>query len=108
MVIVRYADDFVVGFGYEADARRFWDALRKRLEEFALSLHPEKTRLIGFGRYAAARRATGGLGKPETFNSLGFTFVCGKSRRGKFQLHRKSRRDRMRMKLKEVKEEMRK
>src|SRR5438046_1970624 len=65
MVIVRYADDFVVGFEYEADARRFWDALRARLEEFALSLHPDKTRLIEFGRHAADRRASAGLGKPE-------------------------------------------
>ena len=108
MVIVRYADDFVVGFEYEADARRFWDALRARLEEFALSLHPDKTRLIEFGRYAADRRARAGLGKPETFNFLGFSFICGKSRRGKFLVHRKSRRDRMRAKLKEIKKELRK
>src|SRR5262245_30966360 len=65
VIIVRYADDFVVGFEYEADARRFWDALRARLEEFALSLHPDKTRLIEFGRHAAARRTRAGLGKPE-------------------------------------------
>jgi RNA-directed DNA polymerase len=108
VVIVRYADDFVVGFEYEADARRFWDALRARLEEFALSLHPEKTRLIEFGRHAAARRAQRGLGKPETFKFLGFIFVCGKSRRGQFLVHRKSRRDRMQAKLKEVKQELRK
>jgi RNA-directed DNA polymerase len=72
VVIVRYADDFVVGFEYETDARRFWDALRARLEEFALSLHPDKTRLIEFGRHAADRRARAGLGKPETFKFLGF------------------------------------
>jgi group II intron reverse transcriptase/maturase len=78
MVIVRYADDFVVGFEREADARRFWDALRARLEEFALSLHPDKTRLIEFGRHAADRRARAGLGKPETFKFLGFVFICGK------------------------------
>jgi hypothetical protein len=108
MVIVRYADDFVVGFEYESDARHFWDALRARLGEFALALHPDKTRLIGFGRYAADRRAKAGFGKPETFKFLGFVFICGKSRRGKFLVHRKSRRDRMRAKLAEVKKELRK
>ena len=86
MIIVRYADDVVVGFEHEDDARRFLDAMRKRLEEFALSLHPDKTRLIEFGRHAAADRAQRGLGKPETFNFLGFTFICGKSRAGKFLL----------------------
>ena len=79
----------------------------KRFEEFALSLHPEKTRLIEFGRQAADRRDQRGLGKPETFNFLGFTHICGRSRHGKFLLKRKSRRDRMRGKLKEIKEEMR-
>ncbi len=78
-----------------------------RFEEFALSLHPDKTRLIEFGRHAAAQRARRGLGKPETFNFLGFTFLCGTSRRGQFQLQRKSRRERMRAKLKEVKEALR-
>jgi RNA-directed DNA polymerase len=72
MIIVRYADDIVVGFQHERDARRFWDAMRKRLEEFSLSLHPEKTRLIEFGRHAADRRAKRGLRKPETFTFLGF------------------------------------
>jgi RNA-directed DNA polymerase len=107
MMIVRYADDIVVGFAHEIDARRFWDAMRKRFEEFALSLHPEKTRLIEFGRQAADRRDQRGFGKPETFNFLGFTHICGRSRHGKFLLKRKSRRDRMRGKLKEIKEEMR-
>ena len=78
MIIVRYADDVVAGFEHEADARRFLDAMRARFEAFALSLHPGKTRLIEFGRYAAARRERRGLGKPETFNFLGFTFICGK------------------------------
>ena len=77
MIIVRYADDFIVGFQHEADARRFLDAMRERLQEFALSLHPDKTRLIEFGRLAAANREQRGLGKPETFNFLGFTFICG-------------------------------
>ncbi len=107
MIIVRYADDIVVGFEHEADAQRFWDAMRERLLEFSLSLHPEKTRLIAFGRHAAAQRARRGLGKPETFSFLGFTFICGKSRRGKFLLMRKTRRDRMQAKLTELKEEMR-
>src|ERR1700680_3141532 len=107
MILMRYADDIVVGFAHEVDARRFWDAMRKRFEEFALSLHPEKTRLIEFGRQAAKRRHRSGLGRPETFNFLGFTHICGRSRHGKFLLKRKSRRDRMRGKLKEIKEEMR-
>src|SRR4030088_785644 len=88
MIIVRYADDIIVGFEHEADARRFLEAMRERLGEFALSLHPDKTRLIEFGRHAAANRDRRGLGKPETFNFLGFTFICGKSRRGKFLLTR--------------------
>jgi group II intron reverse transcriptase/maturase len=107
MIIVRFADDIIVGFEHETDARRFWDAMRARLQEFSLSLHPDKTRLIEFGRHAAARRAQRGLGKPETFNFLGFTFVCGKSRRGRFLIKRKTRRDRMRAKLGEIKKEMR-
>jgi RNA-directed DNA polymerase len=107
MIILRYADDIVVGFEVEADARRFWDAMRARFEEFALSLHPEKTRLIEFGRFAAATRARRGLGKPETFNFLGFTFICGHSRQGHFLLKRKTRRDRLRAKLGEIKDELR-
>ena len=107
MIIVRYADDLVVGFEHESDARRFWDAMRQRPQEFSLSLHPEKIRLIEFGRHAADRRDKRGLGKPETFNFLGFIFICGKSRRGKFLLKRKTRRDRMRTKLKEIKKVLR-
>src|ERR1700720_2374710 len=107
MIIVRYADDLVVGFEYEHEARRFLDAMRTRLEEFSLSLHPDKTRLIEFGRHAAAKRKRQGLDKPETFMFLGFTFICGKSRRGAFQLKRKTRRDRMRAKLQEIKTELR-
>ena len=82
------ATRLIVGFEHESDARRFWDAMRKRLEEFSLSLHPDKTRLIEFGRFAATQRAGRGLGKPETFNFLGFTFICGRSRRGQFALKR--------------------
>jgi RNA-directed DNA polymerase len=81
-IIVRYADDFIIGFEHETDAKRFLDLLRERMGKFALALHPEKTRLIEFGRYAAASRRQRGLGKPETFNFLGFTFICGTSRRG--------------------------
>ncbi len=107
MIMVRYADDTVVGFQHEADARRFWDAMRERLREFSLSLHPDKTRLIEFGRLAAPNREKRGIGKPETFKFLGFVLICGKSRRGEFQIRRKSRRDRMRAKLQEIKEALR-
>jgi group II intron reverse transcriptase/maturase len=107
MIFVRYADDFIVGFQHESDARRFLDEMRDRLGKFALSVHPEKTRLIEFGRFAAERRKRRGLGKPETFNFLGFTFICGKTRAGKFQIKRRTRADRMRAKLKMVQEEMR-
>jgi len=107
MVIVRYADDIVVGFEHEADGRRFLDMMRERLAEFALTLHPEKTRLITFGRFAAAQRAKLGLGKPETFDFLGFTHICGRTRQGRFQIRRKSRRDRRWAKLREIKDELR-
>jgi RNA-directed DNA polymerase len=107
MIIVRYADDVVAGFEHEDDARRFLDAMRERFKEFALSLHPEKTRLIEFGRHAATNREMRGIGKPETFNFLGFTFICAKSRGGNFQVKRKTRRDRMKAKLQEVKWELR-
>ena len=96
-----------MGFQYEADARRFWEAMRLRFEQFSLALHPEKTRLLEFGRKAAANRVQRGLGKPETFTFLGFIFICGKSRRGAFQLQRKTRRDRMRAKLREIKAQLR-
>jgi group II intron reverse transcriptase/maturase len=107
MIMVRYADDLVVGFQHETDARRFWDAMRERLREFSLSLHPDKTRLIRFGRFAAQNHEKRGLGKPETFKFLGFVLICGKSRRGNFQIRRKSRRDRMSAKLREIKEALR-
>ena len=107
VIVVRYADDIVVGFEHASDARRFWDAMRVRFEQFGLALHGDKTRLLEFGRYAAARRRRRGLGKPETFNFLGFTFICGRTRQGAFQLQRKSRRDRMRTKLREVKAALR-
>lgn len=99
VIYVRYADDIVAGFEYEEDAQRFLAGLRERLSRFALTLHPEKTRLIEFGRFAAGNRARRGLGKPETFDFLGFKHICSRTRTGYFQLQRKSRRDRMRVKL---------
>ncbi len=107
VIFVRYADDIVAGFEHEADAKRFQADLQQRLEKFALSLHPDKTRLIEFGRFARASRARRGLDKPETFDFLGFTHICGRSRKGLFQLKRKSRRDRMRAKLQALKAELR-
>jgi len=107
IIIVRYADDIVAGFEHEAEAVRFLADLRERMGQYALSLHPDKTRLIEFGRHAAADRDRRGLGKPETFDFLGFTHICGKTRRGAFQLRRKTRRDRMRAKLAAIKEELR-
>ncbi|SCC94513.1 RNA-directed DNA polymerase (Reverse transcriptase) (fragment) [Thiomonas sp. X19] len=107
MIVVRYADDIVAGFELEADARRFWDAMRERFAQFALELHGDKTRLLEFGRFAAPNRERHGLGKPETFTFLGFIFICGKSQRGAFQLQRKSRGDRMRATLQEIKAQLR-
>jgi hypothetical protein len=82
VIIVRFADDFIVGFEHEEDARRFLADLRERFAKFGLELHPDKTRLIEFGRHAAWRRRRQGLGKPETFDFLGFTHICGKTRKG--------------------------
>ncbi|MGH6752946.1 MAG: group II intron reverse transcriptase/maturase [Bradyrhizobium sp.] len=107
VILVRYADDIVAGFEHKADAERFLTDLHQRLAAFALALHPDKTRLIEFGRFAAANRERRGLGKPETFNFLGLTHICGRSRKGRFQLRRRSRRDRMQGKLRELKAELR-
>ena len=107
MIVVRYADDSVVGFELLADAERFLSEMRLRMEQFGLSVHPHKTRLIEFGRHAARRRAKRGLGKPETFNFLGFTHICGHTRRGKFALQRMTRRDRMQLALRRLKEQLR-
>ncbi|MEF9403796.1 group II intron reverse transcriptase/maturase (plasmid) [Ralstonia solanacearum] len=104
VVIVRYADDVVVGFDKQHDAKRFKRAMQQRLAQFGLSVHPEKTRLIQFGRFAAQNRAARGLGKPETFNFLGFTHISGCARDGKFLLWRKTRRDRFRAALRQIKE----
>lgn len=107
MILVRYADDIVVGFEHAEDATRFQAAMHERLERFSLSLHPEKTRLIEFGRFAAVDRKARGAGKPDTFDFLGFTHICGRARSGAFQLKRQTRRDRMRAKLGEIKVELR-
>ena len=107
VTLIRYADDIIIGFDKSYDAKRFQAALRKRMEKFSLSLHPDKTRLIEFGRFAVHDRAQKCLGKPETFNFLGFTHICGRSRQGGFQLMRKSRRDRVRSRLREIKEDLR-
>jgi group II intron reverse transcriptase/maturase len=107
VIIVRYADDIVIGLEHEAEAKRFLADMRERMKQFALDLHPEKTRLIEFGRRAVADRERRGKGKPETFAFLGFTHICGKSRRGDFQLRRKTRRDRMRAKLAAIRQQLR-
>lgn len=108
VIFVRYADDTIVGFEHEAEARSFLADLTQRMEQFALSLNLDKTRLIEFGCNAAKRRSRRGLGKPETFNFLGFTHICGRSyRTGNFLLVRVTRRDRLRAKLGEIKKELR-
>jgi RNA-directed DNA polymerase len=106
VITVRFADDFIVGFEYEEDARRFWDELRERFAKFGLELHPDKTRLVEFGRHAARRRAARGLGKPETFDFLGFTHICATSRSGWFWLKRITVSKRMRAKLREVNDQL--
>jgi RNA-directed DNA polymerase len=106
VIIVRFADDFIVGFEYEEDARRLLVELRERLARFGLDLHPDKTRLIEFGRHAARNRAVRGLGKPETFDFLGFTHICAKSKSGRFWLRRITIAKRMRAKLHEVNDQL--
>jgi len=108
VIVVRYADDAVLGFQHREEAERFLEALRGRLGKFGLELHPEKTRLIEFGRYAAERRAKRGEGKPETFNFLGFTHICGKNHKtGYFMVLRKTIGKRMAAKLKQVRQKLR-
>jgi len=106
VIIVRFAEDFVVGFEHQEDAQRFLADLRERFAKFVLELHPEKTRLIEFGRHAAERRRARGLGKPETFEFLGFTHLCGKTRTGRFWLKRITISKRMRAKLREVNDQL--
>jgi group II intron reverse transcriptase/maturase len=107
VIIVRYADDFVVGFQHKADAESFRAALEQRLARFRLELHGDKTRLIEFGRFAAERCRERKAGKPETFDFLGFTHICGQTRRGRFIVRRKTIRKRIRAKLGEIKQELR-
>jgi RNA-directed DNA polymerase len=108
VIVVRYADDFIVGFQHRAEAEKFLTALRERFAKFGLELHPDKTRLIEFGPWAANNRRKGGLGKPETFNFLGFTHICAKKRGGKnFTVLRQTMPTRLKAKLAEVKAELR-
>jgi RNA-directed DNA polymerase len=107
MVVSRFADDFVVGFQHLGDARQFLNDLRKRFAKFNLELHPDKTRLIEFGRFAAQNRKERGLKRPETFDFLGFTHIGGKTRDGRFWLRRVTIKKRLRAKLKQVKTELR-
>jgi len=107
VIIVRFCDDFVVGFQHRKDAERFLVDLRERFLEFSLELHKDKTQLIEFGRFAAQNRGCRGKGKPKTFDFLGFTHICGKTRKGKFMVHRHSIGKRVRAKLMELKMELR-
>lgn len=106
VLITRYADDFIVGFQYRSDAERFLRELKQRLQQFSLELHPEKTRLIEFGRFAAKNRKQAKLGAPETFNFLGFTHACGTTEKGKFLVERRTMQKRMTAKLHELKLEL--
>lgn len=108
VIVVRYADDFVIGFQYQKEAKAFYQELRQRLEKFGLQLNEEKTRLIEFGRFAAKNRRNRREGKPETFDFLGFTHICGVTRKGTFQLKRKTIGKRLRGKLRALKMEMHK
>lgn len=107
VIIVRYADDFVVGFQHREDAEGFQGALRERMGKFNLELQADKTRLIEFGRLAAAQRKRRGEGKPATFDFLGFTHICGKTRKGRFTVRRQTMRKRVRAKLQALKQQMR-
>jgi group II intron reverse transcriptase/maturase len=106
VIIVRFADDFTMGFEYQEDAQRFLVELRERFARFGLELHPDKTRLIEFGRFAAKNRQARGLGKPETFDFLGFTHICARMRDGRFWVRRITISKRMRAKLREVKDQL--
>jgi RNA-directed DNA polymerase len=108
VILVRFADDVIAGFQYRSDAERFLGELRARFAKFCLELHPDKTRIIEFGRFAGENRRSRGQGKPETFNFLGFTHSCSKTRKGKFAVLRQTVRKRFRRKLKQVKSELRK
>ena len=107
VVVVRYADDLIVGFQYQAEADRFLEDFRERLGKFGLELHPDKTRRIEFGRFAEQNRERRGEGKPETFDFLGFTHISGKDKKGRFLVRRKTIRKRMRAKLRQIKQQLR-
>ena len=108
MIVVRFADDIVLGFQVKSDAEQFWAELTERFRKFALELHPDKTRLLEFGPFAVANRKRRGEGKPETFNFLGFTHICGKKRsNGMFTVVRQTMRKRLQAKLDAVKTELR-
>jgi len=107
VIVVRYADDFVMGFEHESDARKMLADLKERLAKFQLTLHEGKTRLIMFGRFAVERRKERGLDRPETFDFLGLTHFCGETRNGRFIVKRKTQRKRMIRKLKQLRLEMR-
>jgi RNA-directed DNA polymerase len=106
VIVVRYADDFISGFEHRSDAERFLADLGERFAKFALELHADKTRLIEFGRFAAERRRNRGFSRPETFDFLGFTHICGETGGGRFMLRRVTISKRMRAKLREVKDEL--
>lgn len=106
VIMVRYADDSVLGFQYEDEAKRFLEALRERFAKFGLALHPQKTRLIEFGRYAEQRRKKRGLGRPETFDFLGFTHCCSKTRPGGFKILRLTIKKRLRATLADIREKL--
>ena len=107
VIVVRFADDIVVGFQSKSDAERCWEELIERFRKFRLELHPEKTRLLEFGPFAAENRKRRGQGKPETFDFLGFTHICGKKRsNGRFTVLRQTIRKRLQAKLTEVKAEL--
>ena len=107
VIVVRYADDSIVGFQFEGEARAFMRALQDRLGQFGLRLHPQKTRLIEFGRFAETRRQRRGLGRPETFDFLGFTHGCSKTRQGYFKILRLTMKKRMRATLAAIRVELR-
>lgn len=107
VIVVRFADDIVVGFEFKTEAERFWKELQERMQKFSLELHPDKTRLIEFGRHAADNRKRRGLGRPEAFDFLGFTHICGKTSKGRFTVLRQTVRRRLQAKLQVVKAELR-
>jgi group II intron reverse transcriptase/maturase len=107
VIVVRFADDIVIGFQYRTDAERFWAELKERMQKFHLELHPEKTRLLEFGPFAAENRKHRGRGKPETFAFLGLTHICGRTSKGRYTVLRQTIRKRMQAKLQAVKTELR-